>query len=233
MRKTVSVLLLIFLTVAVALFSFTSCKNEPELKPTEAPEPGEIPSIPNNLTTINSLSEEQTKVLNALFSDVGRFFSDYLDTYGYDNSGEPLYVLMNNPQFSFGETTATLSAAASSGKFTLGEGENAKLYEYEHGEVTGYLGVNAEGHVVLCTDTVITTDLFGWTTGTKIHVEDTLNEGYSDFFIGEKEDYKTFDIRFDLNGNGFDIYENGSDTSVKSNTDPEKEHKAYLKTLRK
>ena len=229
MRKTVSVLLLIFLTLAVALFSFTSCKNEPELKPTEAPEPGEIPSIPNNLTTINSLSEEQTKALNALFSDVGRFFSDYLDTYGYDNSGEPLYVLMNNPQFSFGETTATLSAAASSGKFTLGEGENAKLYEYEHGEVTGYLGVNAEGHVVLCTDTVITTDLFGWTTGTKIHVEDTLNEGYSDFFIGEKEDYKTFDIRFDLNGNGFDIYENGSDTSVKSNTDPEKEHKAYLK----
>ncbi len=229
MRKTVSVLLLIFLTLAVALFSFTSCKNEPELKPTEAPEPGEIPSIPNNLTTINSLSEEQTKALSTLFGDVGRFFVDYLDTYGYDDNDGPLYDLMNNPQLSFGDATATLSAAASSGKFTLGEGENAKLYEYEHGEVTGYLGVNAKGHVVLCTDTVITTELFGWTAGTKIHVEDTLNEGYSDFFIGEKTDYKTFDIRFDLNGNGFDIYEDGSDTCVNSSTDSEKKYKAALK----
>ena len=114
MRKTVSVLLLIFLILAVALFSFTSCKNEPELKPTEAPEPGEIPSIPNNLTTINSLSEEQTKALSTLFGDVGRFFVDYSDTYGYDDNDGPLYDLMNNPQFSFGDATATLSSAASS-----------------------------------------------------------------------------------------------------------------------
>ena len=218
MRKTVSVLLLIFLTLAVALFSFSSCKNEPELKPTEAPEPGEIPSIPNNLTTINSLSEEQTTALSTLFSDVGRFFVDYLDTYGYDDNDGPLYDLMNNPQLSFGDATATLSAAASSG--TFGTGNDAKSYAHE--AITGYLSVNADKDIALCADTVVTTELFGWTAGTKIHVEYDMIKDHVDIFIGEKENYNTFDIRCDdLDGSGYSLYRDGQEGTV-SSTDPDK-----------
>ena len=218
MRKTVSVLLLIFLTLAVALFSFSSCKNEPELKPTEAPEPGEIPSIPNNLTTINSLSEEQTTALSTLFGDVGRFFVDYLDTYGYDDNDGPLYDLMNNPQLSFGDATATLSAAASSG--TFGTGNDAKSYAHE--AITGYLSVNADKDIALCADTVVTTELFGWTAGTKIHVEYDMIKDHVDIFIGEKENYNTFDIRCDdLDGSGYSLYRDGQEGTV-SSTDPDK-----------
>ena len=216
MRKTVSVLLLIFLTLAVALFSFTSCKNEPELKPTEAPEPGEIPSIPNNLTTINSLSEEQTTALSTLFSDVGRFFVDYLDT--YSGSKKPLYKLINDPQFSFGDATATLSAAASSG--TFGTGNDAKSYAHE--AITGYLSVNANKDIALCADTVVTTELFGWTAGTKIHVEYDMIKDHVDIFIGEKENYNTFDIRYDeRDGSGYSLYRDGQEGTV-SSTDPDK-----------
>lgn len=204
MRKTVSVLLLIFLTLAVALFSFTSCKNEPELKPTEAPEPGKIPSIPNNLTTINSLSEEQTTALSTLFGDVGRFFVDYLDT--YSGSKKPLYKLINDPQLSFGETTATLSAAASSG--TFGTGNDAKSYAHE--AITGYLSVNADKDIALCADTVVTTELFDWTAGTKIHVEYDMIKDHVDIFIGEKGENDPFDIRCDdLDGSGYKIFKNG------------------------
>lgn len=228
MRKTVSVLLLIFLTLAVALFSFTSCKNEPEPQPTAAPKPGEIPSIPNNLTTINSLSEEQTTALSTLFSDVGRFFSEYLETYGYDNSGEPLYVLMNNPQFSFGETTATLSAAASSGKF--GTGNDAKSYAHE--AITGYLSVNADKNIALCADTVVTTELFGWTAGTKIHVEYDMIKDHVDIFIGEKENYNTFDIRCDnLDGSDYSLHKNGNQFSVNPSDPDRPELKAKVNFL--
>lgn len=228
MRKTVSVLLLIFLTLAIALFSFTSCKNEPEPQPTAAPKPGEIPSIPNNLTTINSLSEEQTTALSTLFSDVGRFFSEYLETYGYDNSGEPLYVLMNNPQFSFGDATATLSVAASSG--TFGTGNDAKSYAHE--AITGYLSVNADNNIALCADTVVTTELFGWTVGTKIHVEYDMIKDHVDIFIGEKENYNTFDIRCDnLDGSDYSLHKNGNQFSVDPSDPDRPELKAKVNFL--
>ena len=222
MRKTVSVLLLIFLTLAVALFSFTSCKNEPEPQPTAAPKPGEIPSIPNNLTTINSLSEEQTTALSTLFGDVGRFFVNYLDTYGYDDNDGPLYDLMNDPQFSFGDATATLSAAASSG--TFGTGNDAKSYAHE--AITGYLGINDADNICLCADTVVTTELFGWTAGTKIHVEYDMIKDHVDIFIGEKENYNTFDIRCDdLDGSGYSLYRDGQEGTVSSTDKPELENK--------
>lgn len=228
MRKTVSVLLLIFLTLVVALFSFTSCKNEPELKPTEAPEPGEIPSIPNNLTTINSLSEEQTTALSTLFGDVGRFFVDYLDTYGYDDNDGPLYDLMNNPQFSFGDATATLSSAASSG--TFGTGNDAKSYAHE--AITGYLSVNADKDIALCADTVVTTELFGWTAGTKIHVEYDMIKDHVDIFIGEKENYNTFDIRCDnLDGSDYSLHKNGNQFSVDPSDPDRPELKAKVNFL--
>lgn len=228
MRKTVSVLLLIFLILAVALFSFTSCKNEPEPTPTAAPEPGKIPSIPNNLTTINSLSEEQTTALSTLFGDVGRFFVDYLDTYGYDDNDGPLYDLMNNPQFSFGDATATLSSAASSG--TFGTGNDAKSYAHE--AITGYLSVNADKDIALCADTVVTTELFGWTAGTKIHVEYDMIKDHVDIFIGEKENYNTFDIRCDnLDGSDYSLHKNGNQFSVDPSDPDRPELKAKVNFL--
>ena len=228
MRKTVSVLLLIFLILAVALFSFTSCKNEPEPTPTAAPEPGKIPSIPNNLTTINSLSEEQTTALSTLFSDVGRFFVDYLDTYGYDDNDGPLYDLMNNPQLSFGDATATLSAAASSG--TFGTGNDAKSYAHE--AITGYLSVNADKDIALCADTVVTTELFDWTAGTKIHVEYDMIKDHVDIFIGEKENYNTFDIRCDnLDGSDYSLHKNGNQFSVDPSDPDRPELKAKVNFL--
>lgn len=206
-KKTVSVLLLIFLTLAVALFSVTSCKNEPELTPTVAPDPGKIPSVPNSLTTINRLSEEQTEAFSTVFGDVGRFFVDYLDTYGYDDNDGPLYDLMNDPQFSFGDATATLSAAASAGTF--------RDKSYEHGEIIGSIGINAKTNICLFADTVVTTELFDWTAGTKIHVEYDMIKDHVDIFIGEKANYETFDIRCDnLDGSGYSIYVNGNQGTV-------------------
>ena len=204
-KKTVSVLLLIILTLAIALFSFTSCNSDPA--PTAAPRPGNIPEIPNDVTTINRIGSAQEDYVSALLSALGDFFVDYADTYGAENSDEPLYELMNNPHLSFGDVKATLSAAASSGTF--------RSTPYSHEAITGYIGDKEiqENEKDLCifADTTVTASMFGWN-NTKIHIEyDLLGGEWLNIFIGEKENYNTFDIRFKKNGN---IYLNGSDSSL-------------------
>ena len=198
-KKTVSVLLLLILTITIALFSFTSCKNEPELGPTEAPKPGEIPPIPNNLTEINSLEEDQLSDLSTLFGGFGRFFIDYYNTYESRGALKPLYKLMNSPNFTL-DKGISISASASSG--TFGDGENPP--EYSHNEITGYIGNyeyevspgKKDTKICLYLDTVVTTELFdGWAVdddgdgnydGIAIHLEYDLIEGdWLKVFIGE------------------------------------------------
>lgn len=79
-KKTVSILLIIFVSIAIALFSFTSCKNEPKLEPTAAPKPGYVPEIPNNVTPLSKIGEDDLKAINALGEGLGRFFADYSGT---------------------------------------------------------------------------------------------------------------------------------------------------------
>ena len=80
-KKTVSILLILFVSIAIALFSFTSCKNEPKLEPTAAPEPGYVPEIPNNVTPLSKIGEDDLKAINALGEGLGRFFADYSGKY--------------------------------------------------------------------------------------------------------------------------------------------------------
>ena len=206
-KKTVSVLLLITFTLAVALFSFTSCKNDPAPAPTAAPKPGEIPPIPNNLTEINSLEEDQLSALSTLFGGFGRFFIDYYETYESDGELKPLYKLMNSPHFSL-DKGINLSASASSGSF--GEGENPTAYS--HGAITGYVGNyeyevspgKKDTKICLFLDTVVTTELFVWDEGVAVHLEYDLIEGdWLKVFIGEGND--TQEILFDFDGNDIDV----------------------------
>lgn len=208
-KKTVSVLLLLILTIAIALFSFTSCKNDPASAPTAAPKPGEIPPIPNNLTEINSLEEDQLSALSTLFGGFGRFFIDYYETYESDGELRPLYKLMNSPHFSL-DKGISLSASASSGSF--GEGENPTAYS--HDEITGYIGNyeyedehgKKDTKICLFLDTVVTTELFGWDEGVAVHLEYDLIEGdWLKLFIGEKDDYDTPDILLDLESDHCEI----------------------------
>lgn len=80
-KKTVSILLLIVITITVALFSFTSCKNEPNIVPTAAPKPGYVPEIPNNATPLSKVGENDMDSINALTESLGRFFEEYTSTY--------------------------------------------------------------------------------------------------------------------------------------------------------
>jgi len=202
-KKTVSVLLLLILTIAIALFSLTSCKNDPAPAPTAAPKPGEIPPIPNNMTEINSLEEDQLSALSTLFGGFGRFFIDYYESYESDGELKPLYKLMNSPNFSL-DKGINLSASASSGSF--GEGENPTAYS--HDEITGYIGNyeyevspgKKDTKICLFLDTVVTTELFeDWDEGVAVHLEYDLIEGdWLKVFIGEHENYNTPDILLDL-----------------------------------
>ena len=79
-KKTASILLIIFVSIAIALFSFTSCKNEPKLEPTAAPEPGYVPEVPNNVTPLSKLGEDDLEAINTLGKGLGRFFADYSGT---------------------------------------------------------------------------------------------------------------------------------------------------------
>ena len=54
-KKTVSILLITIISIAVTLFSFTSCNNEPKLEPTASPEPGYVPEVPNNATPLSEI----------------------------------------------------------------------------------------------------------------------------------------------------------------------------------
>jgi len=208
-KKTVSVLLLLILTIAIALFSFTSCKNEPE--PTAAPRAGEIPPIPSKTTPISSIGEDELDTLSALFGNIGRFFSDYSETYE-DSGAKPLYKLMNNPHFSL-DKNISLFAAASSGSYGV-DAEHAK--GYEHGEIAGAIGVNEDGEFFLSVDAAVTTELFGWE-DEDIHLEfEILNSDWIKVFIGEKEDYKTPDILFDFSDPNadFEVYKGGANTPL-------------------
>ena len=206
-KKTVSVLLLITFTLAVALFSFTSCNNFSV--PTAAPRPGDIPEIPSDATTINRFGSDQEDYVSALLSALGDFFVDYADTYGAENSGEPLYVLMNSPEFSFDDATATLSADASSGTF--------RNKYYSHEAITGSIDVKVisenEKDPCIFADTTVKTDLFGWTDN-KIHIEyDFIDEKLSVFI--DKENYNTPDILFDLENDLYiNVYKNGATTAL-------------------
>ena len=79
-KKTVSILLILFVSIAIALFSFTSCKNEPKLEPTAAPEPGYVPEVPNNVTPLSKIGEDDLEAINTLGKGLGRFFADYSGT---------------------------------------------------------------------------------------------------------------------------------------------------------
>jgi hypothetical protein len=205
-KKTVSVLLLLILTLAIALFSFTSCKNDPA--PTAAPRAGEIPSIPNNQTKINSLGVTQKDTLSTLFNDVAEFFVSYADTYGLDDSDEPLYELMNDPFFSL-DKNASIFASESSGTF--------RDKAYSHTEIAGFIGVfddeDANGFV-LSVDTTVTAEGLFANENEIIHAEFCMHgEDWLKIFIGEKnDDYATPDILFDY-GDG-NIYLNGSTTAL-------------------
>ena len=204
-KKTVSVLLLLILTLAVAIFSFTSCKNDPA--PTAAPRAGEIPSVPNNQTKINSLGVTQKDTLSTLFNDVAEFFVSYADTYGLDNSDEPLYDLTNCPEFSF-EKEAILSASASEGTF--------RGQPYSHEEITGSIGIHeiAESFCIFADTTVTADELFGWN-AEKIHIEyDLAGNKWINIFIGEKENYGTPDIRFESDGDVYANYVNESSIAL-------------------
>ncbi|MBO6048974.1 MAG: hypothetical protein J6P33_04280 [Spirochaetales bacterium] len=80
-KKTVSILLITIITIAITLFSVTSCKNEPKIVPTAAPEPGYVPEIPNNITPLSKIGEDDLKAINALGEGLGRFFADYSGKY--------------------------------------------------------------------------------------------------------------------------------------------------------
>ena len=79
-KKTVSILLIIVVSIAITLFSFTSCKNEPKLEPTAAPEPGYVPEVPNNVTPLSKIGEDDLEAINTLGEGLGRFFADYTTT---------------------------------------------------------------------------------------------------------------------------------------------------------
>ena len=81
MKKTAYILILIFIASAVALFSFSSCKNDPAPVPTEAPEPGSVPKIPNDTTPLSKLGGDAITAFDDLFEGLGRFFTDYTDKY--------------------------------------------------------------------------------------------------------------------------------------------------------
>ena len=81
-KKTVSILLILFVSIAIALFSFTSCKNEPKLEPTAAPKPGYVPEIPNNVTPLSKIEKSDLEAsLNTLAEGLSGFFADYSGKY--------------------------------------------------------------------------------------------------------------------------------------------------------
>ena len=207
-KKTVSVLLLIILTLAVALFSFTSCKNEVTPAPTRAPEPGDIPTVPSEATTISRLSSEQQTIIETIFSDISDFFVEYTDDFEVENTvpPKPLYKLMNDPQLSF-DKEISFSANAASGTFDANQ--------YEHGDITGFIGIGTyvenekeEEDVCLFADAVVTMPLFNWTEKS-IHVEYFLYGSDDIRIFIDRDDYDgTPDLRYD--GKNRDFYENGT-----------------------
>ena len=119
-KKTVSILLILFVSIAIALFSFTSCKNEPKIVPTAAPKPGYVPEVPNNVTPLSKIEKSDLEAsLNTLAEGLVSFFDGYTGKYGGSIMGlqdpantslsKPISISAPNGEGSFGDNAFTYS----------------------------------------------------------------------------------------------------------------------------
>ena len=194
-KKYNSVLLLLIFTLAVALFSFTSCKNDPA--PTAAPRAGEIPSVPNSQTKINSLGAEQETVISDLTTSFGSFFVSYMETYE-----DILLEWVDNQKGLSLNKGISLSSPEDSGTFR----GNA----YEHGEISGSIEyVDTENSYFLFVNTDITIEALGWNNKSISIKYDLMEDNPIYLYTGDNGNADVADICLDYaNNNKFYLNEN-------------------------
>ena len=99
--------------ILISIFVVVSCKPEPE--PTKAPEAGEIPAIPNEVTPIESVGEEEKEALESMMLDL----TDFLELLSSTSSSKKGFSTE-------GTISGKLSLSSVANSITVG----TTLYEY-------------------------------------------------------------------------------------------------------
>lgn len=175
-KKTVSILLIIFVSIAIALFSFTSCKNEPKLEPTAAPKPGYVPEIPNNVTPLSKIEKSDLEAsINTLAEGLSGFFANYTSTYE-----TPIKGLRSGDQ----SLSGPISISAPNGEDSF----RGKAFTYS--DIKGELAFRKETNVpgnteesfFLIIEGVVTSEVFGDTKPHAIKMKYNMRDE-SDYFF--------------------------------------------------
>ena len=219
-KKTVSILILIIFTLAVALFSFSSCKLEPKLEPTPAPEPGAVPQIPNEATTLSKVTDTEMKSITGLIETVGRFFADYSETYEDEIEG-----LQDSTDISL-KNEISISAPDGEGTF--------RTKDFTYSDLTGRIDYvprdknnpNSTKSVFLIVEGKVTSELFGEGEHT-IRMENDLMEDNGYLFYLDGSETQSFAIE-PIPYNGNHKYYDGKNQII-TTEENYAEHKAAVK----